>query len=96
MSTATHTPFVASHEDIYENGRSTDGSRPPALLINSDASAMVLAAAAHARADRLSKSLDLWVMTDKGDATATELAETLEPLAKEVDLLLSALMVKLK
>lgn len=93
-STETHTPFRASYEHLYD--RDDDDSRPPALLINGGAAAMALAAAALARATRLSKSLNLWSRTDEEDLTIAEVADTLEPLAKEIELLLGALVGKFK
>ena len=62
-----------------------------ALHINPSASRESLFGAVMSRVDRLHSSLDMWARIIQADVEVHELAETLEPLAQEIAILLARL-----
>lgn len=88
-------PFRTQHEDGCVPGFG-DGKPAAALMICADASPLAIAGAALARASTLRASLLAWAsIGGKSSIDASEVAQTLEPAAHEVDLLLSALVAQL-
>lgn len=89
------TPF----EEMYTPGMpcaAGEDDPPAALVLNPHRTPLALAAAATSRADTLLKSISAWAQVDaSAGVTATEVASILEPLAQELELLLTDLTAHL-
>lgn len=92
------TAFLTQHEVNYRTDdfrRLEEAVADPALMINPAASVGALMASVQARASVMHDQLKEWACVSVSETSATTLAEILEPLAAEVELLLEALRVKL-
>ena len=89
-------PFRSGYEGCCLPGVPGSADQPTAALqINPHASPIAIAAAALSRADLLHKALDAWSTVRSGCVDAAEVAQTLEPTAEEVRMLLSELVTQL-
>lgn len=67
----------------------------PALLFNPEAQPFAIAAAAASRANCLQASLYAWARTQDQSIAACDVASALEPLAREIELIIDHLVDRL-
>jgi len=73
-----------------------DGAPPAAIVLNPERTPLSVAISASARAGLLRKTLFAWALVgNSGEATASDVADILEPMAQEVELLLADLVAQL-
>lgn len=84
------TPFRTEHEQHFAICGFKDGMQP-ALLVNPEATPAAIIMALQSRAATIHKDLFSWAISNETEATAADLAATLEPRVQEVVMLLDAL-----
>ena len=83
-------PFRTRCEQSYAIGGFKDGMQP-ALLVNPEATPAAIIMALQSRAAAIHKDVFSWAISNETEATASDLAETLEPRVQELVMLLDAL-----
>ncbi len=95
MSTADQTespliPFRTTYEEGFAIGGFTEGMAP-ALIVNPESTPATIIMALQSRVAGIHKDLFSWAISTDTEATAGDLASTMEPRVQEVVLLLDAL-----